>query len=368
MDLERLIECTRAIQAIPAPTFDEQNRAHFIRNKFEEAGLVDVHLDRIGNVLGRIEGGSKPRLIISAHLDTVFPATTELESKRTEDRLSGPGIGDNAIGLATLVELAHDLPGSPGGDIWFAATVGEEGLGNLRGMHEVVKRFEDLPTAYIVLEGMAFGHIYHRGLPVRRYEITTITEGGHAWIHAGRPSAIHILITVGAELMALALPTLPRTSLNIGRIDGGTSINSIANRASMKIDLRSEEIETLLDLESQVLELVNSHNNEQTEVHTTLIGERPGGGLPENHPLVQAAVHALKECGEKVIHLESGSTDASVPLSLDLPAICIGITRGGNAHSPSEYIEIKPISRGYNALLSTIRSAINDPSIFTVSR
>jgi acetylornithine deacetylase/succinyl-diaminopimelate desuccinylase-like protein len=235
-------------------------------------------------------------------------------------------------------------------------------------MYEVVKRFEDHPTAYIVVEGMALGHIYHRGLPVRRYEITTKTEGGHAWIHAGRPSAIHVLIAVGADLMSLSLPSLPRTSLNIGRIDGGTSINSIANRASMKIDLRSEEIDSLLNLESQVTELVNSHRDKQTEIHMTLIGERPGGGLPERHPLVQAAIHALKECGEKVIHLKSGSTDASVPLSLGLPAICIGITRGGNAHSPSEYIEIEPISRGYNALLSTIRSVINDPTIFTVSR
>ncbi|HEY46206.1 MAG: hypothetical protein AMJ88_14495 [Anaerolineae bacterium SM23_ 63] len=366
MDLERMIECARAIQAIPAPTFDERKRALFLQDTFEGAALEDVQLDQIGNLLGRIQGGSQPPLIISAHLDTVFPADTQLASKHTEDRLSGPGIGDNAIGLATLVELAYDLPRSPPGDIWFVATVGEEGLGNLRGMHEVVKRFGEHPIAYIVLEGMALGHIYHRGLPVRRYEITTITEGGHAWIHAGRPSAIHRLIEVGAEIITFALPTLPRTSINIGRIDGGTSINTIANRASMKIDLRSEEIETLLNLEAQMMDLVNSYQTEQSEVKLTLIGERPGGGIPEGHPLVQVAVQALKECGEKVIHLKSGSTDASVPLSLGLPAICIGITRGGNAHSLSEYIEIEPISRGYNALMSTIGRVLNDRSIFTV--
>ncbi len=368
MDLERLIECALAIQAIPAPTFDEDKRAHFLLNKFKGTELKDVQLDRIGNLLGRIDGGTKPPIIISAHLDTVFPADTELDSKRTEEQLSGPGIGDNAIGLATLIELAHDLPRSPPGDIWLVATVGEEGLGNLRGMHEIVKRFDDHTAAYIVLEGMALGHIYHRGLPIRRYEITTLTEGGHAWIHAGRPSAVHTLIALGVELTKIALPSRPRTSLNIGRIEGGTSINSIANRASMEIDLRSEEIETLSSLEAQITKLVNSYQNQQTEIQMTLIGERPGGGLPENHPLVQAAVHALKQCGEKVIHLKSGSTDASVPLSLGLPAICIGITRGGNAHSPSEYIEIEPISRGYNALLSTISSVMNDPSVFTVSR
>ena len=366
MDLERLIECTRAIQAIPAPTFDEGKRAHFLQNAFEEVGLEDVHLDQIGNLVGRIRGGSKPPLIISAHLDTVFPVDTQLVSKRTENRLSGPGIGDNAIGLATLIELAHDFSRSPPGDIWFVATVGEEGMGNLRGMYEVVKRFGDQPTAYIVLEGMALGHIYHRGLPVRRYEITTITEGGHAWIHAGRPSAIHRLVAVGAELSALTLPTLPRTSLNIGWIEGGTSINTIAARASMKIDLRSEEIETLLSLEAQIMDLVHSYQNELSEINITLIGERPGGGLSEGHPLVQVAVQALKGCGEKVIHLKPGSTDASAPQSLGLPAICIGITRGGNAHSLSEYIEVEPISRGYSALRSTIESVLSDSSIFTV--
>ncbi len=367
MDLERLIDRTRAIQAIPAPTFEERKRAQFLLNEFKRVELEDIELDQIGNLLGRIRGGSKPPVIISAHLDTVFPAETQLDSKRTEDRLSGPGIGDNAIGLATLVELAHDLSrSSPPGDVWLVATVGEEGMGNLRGMHEVVKRFGNQPTAYIVLEGMALGHIYHRGLPIRRYDITTITEGGHSWIHAGRPSAIHTLIAIGTELTNLALPTAPRTSLNIGRIEGGTSINTIANRASMKIDLRSEEIETLQSLETQIMDLVSSYQNGWIEIEITLIGERPGGGLSERHPLVEVAVQALKEYGENTIHLKPGSTDASVPLSLGLPAICIGITRGGNAHSLNEYIEVEPISRGYNALMSTIESVLHDPPIFTV--
>ncbi len=366
MVLERLIERTCAIQAIPAPTFDEKTRALFLQNAFEEAELEDIQLDHVGNLLGRIRGGSKPPLIISAHLDTVFPADTQLDSKRTEDRISGPGIGDNAIGLATLVELAQDFSRVQQGDIWFVATVGEEGMGNLRGMHEIVRRFGDQPIAYIVLEGMALGHIYHRGLPVRRYEITIKTEGGHAWIHTGRTSAIHRLISVGAELTTLVLPAEPRTSLNIGGIEGGTSINTIANLASMKIDLRSEDIEVLLSFETQIMDLINSYQDEQTEITTTLIGDRPGGGLSERHPLVQIAVEALKECGEKLIHLEPGSTDASVPQSRGFPAICIGITRGGNAHSLSEYIEIKPITRGYNILVSTIVNVLSDPSIFTV--
>ena len=367
MDLERLIDRTLAIQAIPAPTFEERRRALFLQHEFEEAKLENVELDRIGNVLGRIQGGSKLPLIISAHLDTVFPNETPLDSKRTEDRLSGPGIGDNAIGLATLVELAYDFSMSPpSGDIWLVANVGEEGLGNLRGMYKIVERFGDHPAAYLVLEGMALGHIYHRGLPIRRYEITTTTEGGHSWIHAGRPSAIHTLIALGTKLTTLSLPTNPRTSLNIGRIEGGTSINTIANRASMEIDLRSEGIAKLLSLEAQIMDLVDTYRNELIKTEIKLIGKRPGGELSDRHPLVEIAIQALKDCGENKINLERGSTDASVPISLGLPAICIGITRGDNAHSLREYIEIEPISRGYNALMATIKNVQNDLSSIMV--
>lgn len=367
MDLERLIEKTLAIQAIPAPTFSERKRALFLQYEFEEAKLENVERDQIDNVLGRIQGGPHPPVIISAHLDTVFPIETDLNSKRTEDRLSGPGVGDNALGLATLVELAYDFSQSPPpGDIWLVANVGEEGLGNLRGMYKILERYGDQPSAYIVLEGMALGHIYHRGLPIRRYNINTLTEGGHSWIHAGRPSAIHTLIAIGAELTKISLPTAPRTSLNIGRIDGGTSINTIANRASMEIDLRSEEIDTLINLETQIIDLVDTYRNELIETEMKLIGERPGGGLSERHPLVEIAIQALKDCGENKIHLKQGSTDASVPLSLGLPAICIGITRGGNAHSSAEFIEIEPISRGYNALMLTIKRVLSDSRAFKV--
>jgi tripeptide aminopeptidase len=367
MHLERLIEKTLAIQAIPAPSFSERQRALFLQREFEEAKLANVERDQIDNVMGRIRGGSHPPMIISAHLDTVFPIETHLNSKRTHDRLFGPGVGDNAIGLATLIELAYDLSQSPPlGDIWLVANVGEEGLGNLRGMYKIVERFGDQPAAYIVLEGMALGHIYHRGLPIRRYNITTLTEGGHSWIHAGRPSAIHTLIAIGTEVTKISLPATPRTSLNIGRIDGGTSINAIANRASMEIDLRSEEIDTLINLETQIMNLIDTYRNEFIEIEMKLIGERPGGGLPERHPLIEIAIQALKNCGENKIHLKRGSTDASVPLSLGLPAICIGITRGGNAHSPAEYIEIEPISRGYNALMMTIKNVLSDSSTLKV--
>jgi tripeptide aminopeptidase len=359
MDLNRLIDRTMAIQAIPAPTFFEAARVSFLRDEFERAGLQDVACDEVGNLYGRVPGGANLPVIVTAHLDSVFTADASLEAKREGNRLYGTGIGDNAVGLAALVELGTDLHSIPlTGDVWLVANVCEEGLGNLRGMQKVVDRFGDQVKAYLALEGMALGFIFHRGLPVRRYRLSAHTQGGHAWIHADKPSAIHSLISLGSDLFRLSLPKEPRTTLNIGRMEGGTSINTIAGHASMEIDLRSEEASTLASLEKQVISLAKIYNRSNVEVAITLIGERPGGGLPENHPLVLAAIRAMEESGISRIFLKTGSTDASIPLSLGLPAICVGITHGGNAHCQDEYIELQPIQQGYNAFFELIRAAL----------
>jgi tripeptide aminopeptidase len=195
-------------------------------------------------------------------------------------------------------------------------------------------------------------------LPVRRYRISAHTQGGHAWIHANNPSAIHSLISLGSDLLRLSLPKEPRTTLNVGRIEGGISINTIAGHASMEIDLRSKDASALASLEKQVINLAKIHNRSNVEVKAALIGERPSGGLPENHPLVLAAIRAMKRSGISRVLLKTGSTDASVPLSLGLPAICVGITHGGNAHCKDEYIKLQPLQQGYNAFLELIKAAL----------
>ncbi len=360
MDIDRLVQRTIAIQSIPAPTFHEAARRTYMQKEFEKAGLLDIEVDPAGNLLGRVPGENKAPLILSAHLDSVFPEHTPLKTQHVGDRIFGPGIGDNAISLATLVELAIDLSGTrPAGDIWLAANVGEEGLGNLIGMQEIVKRFGDRVTAYIVLEGMSLGQIYNAGLPVRRYRVTVTSQGGHAWIHSGRTSAIHVLLDIGSRLAQHPLPQHVRSTLNIGRIEGGISVNSIAPSAHLDIDLRSESEAALGNLEREVIEYIEGHKALEAQVEIEQIGSRPGGSLADDHPLLSIAIDAIRSVGESKIEISTGSTDANIPLSLGFPAICYGLTYGGGAHTMQEFIELDPIERGYRALMTLIENALD---------
>ncbi|MFQ5942032.1 MAG: M20/M25/M40 family metallo-hydrolase [Anaerolineales bacterium] len=360
MDLNRWIDRTLTIQSIPAPTFNEAERARFLRSEFEELGVAQLEQDEVGNLFARIRGADAPPIVVSAHLDTVFSDATDLSHRRTRSRLMGPGVGDNSVALAALLELGRDLKDRElAGDVWLVANVGEEGLGNLRGMREVVDRFGSNVTAYIVLEGMALGHIYHRALPVRRYRITIRTDGGHSWIHAGRTSALHKLVDVGKRLLEMRIPGDPRTTLNIGRMEGGRSINSIADAALLEIDLRSESEATLDGLDRRLRTLIEGIQAEGAAIELALVGSRPGGDLAADHPLVLAALESLMQAGEREAYLEFGSTDASVPLNRGIPAVCVGITKGGEAHTTREYIEIKPMRTGYLSILNLIETSFS---------
>jgi acetylornithine deacetylase/succinyl-diaminopimelate desuccinylase-like protein len=358
MDLNRWIENTLKIQAIPAPTFSEMQRSDFMRGAFEASGVERVEQDDLDNVYAHIPGGNARALVISAHLDSVFPLDTALDSSRSAEHLAGPGIGDNAVALAALIELAVDLPSIDlAGDVWLIANVGEEALGNLRGMRRVVDRFSNRVCAYIALEGMVLGHIFHRALPVKRFRIRASTAGGHSWIHAGRPSAIHSMMQLGNQLLNLHLPEEPRTTLNIGCIQGGTSINSIAPACHIDVDIRSDDSRTLASISRKVERIARRHRSRTVRIEVELIGERPAGGLPTDHPLVQAARRALEQAGEGRVTLQAGSTDASLPLSRGIPAVCVGLTRGSGAHSLEERILIDPLPRGYEALLDLIHAS-----------
>ena len=358
MDLERWIQRTLAVQAIPGPTFGEAERARYLLGEFRSAGLPEIEVDPHGNLYARVPGNQRPPLVISAHLDSVFSATTDLAHRRTRARLTGPGVGDNAVALAALVELAYDLSDHrPAGDTWLVANVGEEGLGNLQGMMQVVGRFGKSVCAYLVLEGMALGHIYHRALPVRRYRLQARTRGGHSWIHWERPSALHKLLRLGEELLRIPLPREPRTTLNIGTMNGGRSVNTIADEATLDLDLRSESDRALEELEARLHEVIARNQDETVQISLELVGSRPGGDLRPDHPLVLAACESLRRNGERERILEAGSTDASVPLNRGLPAICVGLTKGGEAHTLHEYIEIRPMRRGYRSLLQLVEAA-----------
>jgi len=355
-DLERWIDRALRVQAIPAPTFGEAARAGLMREEFSAAGLADVEIDPTGNVYARLPGGAGRPIVVSAHLDSVFPPEAHVAARRAGDTLIGPGIGDNAISLAALVEVG--LLAGPGlaGDLWLVADVCEEGLGNLRGMNAVLERFGEAPRAYVVLEGMSLGQVYHRSLPSRRFRLSVSAPGGHSWLHAGRPSAIHALIRIGSALLDIDLPQEPRASLNIGRMQGGIGVNTIAAEAQMEIDLRSESTEVLAALAARVEEVVCAQPWSGASVELQCVGERPGGTIPPDHPLVAAAIQALRAQAGIAARLEVGSTDASLPLSRGLPAVCLGLTFGSQAHTLDETIEIEPLGRGLASLLYFLRA------------
>lgn len=352
--INRVVELAIQIQQIPAPTFQEQKRAEFVRDRFAAEGLEDVCIDDTGNVFARWGGkGTHKPLIVSAHLDTVFPMETNLRVMRGSDLIHGPGLGDNSLGVAALFGLLWALRErsvQPRGDIWFVANVCEEGLGDLRGMKAVVDRFGENVHAYLVLEGLALGHVYHRAVGVKRYRVTARTAGGHSWSDYGQPSAVHELAKLVVELASLSLPTHPRTTMNVGRISGGTSVNVIAPEASIDLDLRSEGQEALTALIAAVERLIQKANRVGVSVESQVIGQRPAGEISMSHPMVSLARDCLYEVGLDA-GLISGSTDANVPLSKGYPAIVLGITSGGSAHTIHEYINTKPIAQGMEQLV-----------------
>jgi acetylornithine deacetylase/succinyl-diaminopimelate desuccinylase-like protein len=201
-----------------------------------------------------------------------------------------------------------------------------------------------------VLEGLALGHVYHRAIGVRRYRISVKTAGGHSWSDYGKPSAVHELAALVTQLTEVRLPREPRTTLNVGTFGGGTGINVLASEAKCELDLRSEDPKTLLKLIHQVEDLFKHADRSGVKVLAEIIGERPAGDIPADHPLVQLAVTCTHEQGLEAT-LTSGSTDANIPLSNGIPAVVMGITTGGSAHTPQEFINVEPVGKGLESLV-----------------
>ncbi len=344
-----LLSLAIQIQQIPAPTFAEGKRAQFVRGLFTQENLSDVEIDSVGNVYARMAGkdGGAP-LVVSAHLDTVFSDGTNLQVKQEAGKVFAAGIGDNSLGVAALFGIIDSLRKNKiklARDIWFVANVGEEGLGDLVGMKAVVDRFGADVKCYLVLEGMALGHIYHQAIGVRRYRITAKTVGGHSWSDYGNPSAVHELAGLVTRFAALKLPRTPRTTLNVGKLHGGTGINVLASDATLELDLRSEDHTALTNLIHDVEALVHSAEKHDVKMEMEMIGSRPAGVLDANHELIQLALKCAREF-EIDSTLTSGSTDANIPLSLGYPALVLGITIGGGAHTLQEYIDVEPLENG----------------------
>lgn len=345
---EQISLCT-----IPAPPFQEAERAAEMRRRMEALGLRDVRIDAEGNVIGERPGEpGEPVVVISGHLDTVFPKETDVSVKREGTVLRGPGIGDDCRGLAVVLAVAEALDAADvrtKGTILFVGTVGEEGEGNLRGVrHLFTEELKDRGVDYFVsVDGTGYG-VTKDAVGSNRYRVTYRGPGGHSYGHFGMPNPMHALGRAIAKVAEFRVPEEPKVTFSVGVLEGGTSVNSIASTATMSVDMRSVEPAALARLDAEfrraVAEALEEENarwesDVRLSVEIDTIGIRPAGRQPEDAPVVRAAVEAGRALG---LTPETGasSTDANLPMSLGIPAVTIdGGGSGGGAHSLDEWFD-----------------------------
>ena len=333
--------------AIPAPPFGEAERAAWFCERFRELGLQRAHLDAEGNALAELGGEADDKdsvVMLSAHLDTVFPAGTDCTPREEGAQILCPGASDNGAGLAALLGIVAALKAAEAVlpcTILFAANVGEEGEGDLRGMRRIFAPGEPYAgriRAAIALEGSGEATVVDRALGGRRLRVTVSGPGGHSWVDAGRPNPIMALAAVLVAVSKLRVPSRPRTTLNVGTIRGGTSVNSIPEQAAADLDLRSTSTLELDRMELAVLRTIEAEMNrtDGLELQVKRIGDRPAGGLASS-----SALYGSLRAADRHLNLATdariGSTDANLPLSLGVPALAIGAGgRGWGIHTLAE--------------------------------
>ncbi len=347
---------------IPAPEFHEARRAQLLANLFEAAGLA-VHTDPAGNVIAERPGSDSASILFVAHLDTVFLEGTDVRVRRDGARLIGPGISDNAAGLAALAGLARALAESPvrtRKTILLVGDVGEEGEGNLRGIRALVDTYRPRLAAVIAVDGAAADYIATQAIASRRLEVAVTGPGGHSWSDFGAPNPIAAVSRGIVQFSSVRPPKEPRSTYNFGAIQGGTSVNSIPARVSVKVDLRSEGAAELARLESALRAAMQAGVRDEISAARAAqgalllsfhsLGERPSGKLPNNSPLL-ATIRDVDRFLGISSRLESSSTDANIPLSLGIPAVALGAGgAGGGSHTLAEWYDPAGRDRGLQRL------------------
>jgi tripeptide aminopeptidase len=353
---------------IPAPEFNEARRGEFLKTLFEANGL-QVRIDKTGNVIAERPGAdAKSIILLVAHLDTVFPASTDVRVKRDIDRLSAPGITDNGAGLAALAGLARALSESrirTTKTIVLAGDVGEEGEGNLRGVRALVESYGSRLAALIAVDGASIEHVTTQAIASQRVEVTITGAGGHSWSDFGAPNPITALARAIVKFSAVRVPDDPRSSFNFGVIEGGTSVNSIPASAAVKVDLRSEQEGQVKAMEAALRDAVDAGIREEMsaarvktdslKANVRSLGSRPAGKLPDDSPLLDTFRNVDAFLGNRS-RLERSSTDANIPLSLGIPAVSVGGGgKGGGSHTLSEWYDATGRETGLKRLfLATV--------------
>jgi tripeptide aminopeptidase len=354
---------------IPAPEFDEARRGEALKELFA-ASEFQVRTDKTGNVIAERPGSdTKSVILLAAHLDTVFPAGTEIRVKRDAGRLLAPGISDNGVGLATLAGLARALAESrvrTTKTIVLVGDVGEEGEGNLRGMRTLMDTYGSRLSGVIAVDGPSTDHITTQGIASRRFEASVTGPGGHSWSDFGAPNPITAIARGIVQFSSIPMPAAPRSSYNFGTIEGGTSVNSIPARSAVKIDLRSEDDAELAKLDAALRDALQAGVKEETEVTNSpadalqlnirSLGTRPAGKLPDDSPLLATIRDVDRYLGNRS-RLERSSTDANIPLSMGIPAVALGGGgRGGGSHTLDEWYDPAGRELGLKRLFLTVVS------------
>jgi acetylornithine deacetylase/succinyl-diaminopimelate desuccinylase-like protein len=339
----------KALVAIAAPPFKEKARAENFRARLAALGLKDVRIDAEGNAIGMRPGsGGGPKLVVAAHIDTVFPEGTDLTIKEKDGRLYAPGIGDDTRGLADLLSIVRAFNATgikTVGDIVFVGNVGEEGLGDLRGVKALFRDDKSI-DGFISIDGAEPDRITYLATGSHRYRVKFKGPGGHSFAAFGLPSAIHAMGRAIAKIGDLQTPKKPKTTFTVGTVQGGTSVNAIAGAAEMEVDMRADDNAPLLEIEAKILKAIKDAVVEENTrwasdkitVDIKLVGDRPAGIQSIDTPTVQAAFLATRALGLKPRAEDASSTDSNLPISLGIPAVTLGRGgKGGANHSLGEW-------------------------------
>ncbi|MDP2873546.1 MAG: M20/M25/M40 family metallo-hydrolase [Bacillota bacterium] len=357
--LEEFAAETTAICEVPAPPFKEHARAEFVADLMRRYGLGEVHVDEAPNPIGVFPaaGGAKGNAVmLAAHIDTVFPEGTDCTVRREGNTLIAPGVSDNSANVAAILAVARllrefhfELPR----EVVFVGTAGEEGLGDLRGMKVAMRALKDRVARILPVDG-GFGTICHRAVGSRRLKVTAHTVGGHSYGDFGRPSAIHGLGRMIAGIAVLTVPKSPKTTFNVGVISGGTSVNTIAPKAWMQVDMRSESAAELAKLEENVRAAIGAGAEaEGTEYTIEVVGDRAAGQTPAEADLIKLLTAVFEQMGITPV-LRSGSTDSNVPIGMGLEAATISAKNGTGGHTVNDAVYVESMIPGVKTLLLTV--------------
>lgn len=359
---QELLALIRQLCAIPAPSHQEQARAAFCQTWLQEAGLP-ASIDAASNVVCPINCGTSNAItLFLAHTDTVFPDLEPLPIHEDASRIHCPGVGDDTTNVAQLMLVAREMKRQnicPSNGWLFVWNSGEEGLGNLKGCRQILRDYAGRIAQVYALDG-GYDAVVNRPVGSTRYRITVRTQGGHSYGNFGRPNAIAALSAIICDLYALPLPQTGKTTFNVGTLQGGTSVNTIAQQAEMLFEFRADERENLAAMEAQLKTVLQAHRAKGLDIQVEVLGQRPCMGAIDavrQHALEQRVASLIARHTGKPPIFTSGSTDCNLPMAQGIPAVCFGGYRGQGAHTREEWIDKESLKIGlqivYEAVLET---------------